>query len=51
MNDEMVINFLKQYIKEVEDMVNDGYTVDKEILEFTKMYKYILERFSELDSQ
>lgn len=33
MNDEMVINFLKQYIKEVEDMVN----VDEEILEFTEM--------------
>ena len=50
MNDEMVINFLKQYIKEVEDMVN----VDEEILEFTKMYKYILERFEvfdELNSQ
>ena len=35
MNDEMVIDFLKQYIKEVEDMV----TVDEEILEFTEMYK------------
>lgn len=30
MNDEMVINFLKQYIKEVEDMVNDGDTVDEQ---------------------
>lgn len=49
MNDEMVINFLKQYIKEVEDMVNDGDTVDEEILEFTKMYKYILERFKVFD--
>lgn len=54
MNDETVINFLKQYIKEVEDMINDGDTVDEEILEFTKMYKYILERFKvfdELNSQ